>query len=83
MATATPPLSTLLLTAEEHDILTRSQASLTGKIDKCFNVSFSSSERERCHGHRAAAAAFGPCSPDEISPCDFDAIEGELNRTKV
>ena len=83
MATATPPLSTLLLTAEEHDILTRGQASFTGKIDKCFNVSFSSSERERCQGHRAAAAAFVPCSPDDVLPCDFDAIEGELNRTKV
>jgi hypothetical protein len=79
---AAPPLSSLLLTKEEYAILSRANASFSGKIEKCFNVSFSSSERECCHHHRAASASFTPCDPDSIRAPDFVAKELELNRTK-
>ncbi len=77
-----PPLSTLLLTEEEYSILARANASFSGKIDKCFNVSFSSSERERCQQHRAASASFTPCDPDAIRAPEFQSKEDELNRMK-
>lgn len=70
--------SSLLLTAEEHAILAKANASLSGNIEKCFNVSFSSSERERC----AAPAIFSPCLPTSLIASDFNEKEAELNRTK-
>ena len=79
---AAPHLSTMLLTAEEYSILTRANASFSGKIEKCFNVSFSSSERERCHQYRAASANFSPCDPDSIRAPEFVTKENELNRAK-
>jgi hypothetical protein len=79
---AAPHLSTMLLTAEEYSILTRANASFSGKIEKCFNVSFSSSERERCQQHRTASANFTPCDPDSIRAPEFLSKENELNRTK-
>ncbi len=79
---AAPSLSKLLLTEEEYAILSRANASFSGKIEKCFNVSFSSSERELCQIHRAARADFVPSDPDLISVPDFRDKEHELNRTK-
>jgi hypothetical protein len=70
--------SSLLLTAEEHAILAKANASFSGNIEKCFNVSFSSSERERC----AAPAIFSPCPPTSLIASDFNEKEAELNRTK-
>ena len=79
---ATPILSNLLLTEEEYSILTRANASFSGKIEKCFNVSFSSSERELCQSRRAACADFSPSDPDSMVAPDLRAKENELNSTK-
>jgi hypothetical protein len=79
---AAPLLSNMLLTEEELAILKRADASFSGKIEKCFNLSFSSSERERCQRHFAANPHFVPCSPDLIIAPDFHCKESELNRTK-
>lgn len=73
-----PLPSSLLLTAEEHSILAKANASFSGNIEKCFNVSFSSSERERC----AAPAIFSPCLPTSLVASNFNEKEAELNRTK-
>jgi hypothetical protein len=73
-----PLPSSLLLTAEEHAILAKANASFSGNIEKCFNVSFSSSERVRC----AAPATFSPSPPTAVIASDFNEIEAELNRTK-
>jgi hypothetical protein len=73
-----PLPSSLLLTAEEQAILEKANASFSGNIEKCFNVSFSSSERERC----SVPPHFAPCNPTLLIASDFREKESELNRTK-
>jgi hypothetical protein len=79
---AAPPLSSLLLTPEERAILERANASFTGNIEKCFNVSFSTSERQRFQHHCTASPVFVPSDPSSLSASEFNAKEHELNRTK-
>lgn len=74
--------SSLLLTPEEREILTRAQAPFTGNIEKCFNVSFSTAERERYQHHVAASPTFSPSDPSLIAASDFNTKESELNVTK-
>jgi hypothetical protein len=74
--------SSLLLIPEELDILTRAQAPFTGNIEKCFNVSFSTAERERYQHHVAASPIFLPSDPSLIAASDFNSKESELNVTK-
>ncbi len=79
---ASPPLSSLLLVKEEYDVLTQAKASFTGNIEKCFNVSFSTSERERFQRHCAASPNFSPSDPSLMRASDFATKEKELNCTK-